>query len=75
MSGDTKAKDGVNFQILNVGLLNAVICTRLLVPEATRRLNAESPTGLSSKWGFSGKARDKSPCPDGQGKTHYVFYC
>lgn len=72
---NTKAKQEVDFEILHIGLIDAVICTRLPIEEAARRLNAESPSGIKSGWSFDGKRESKSPCPDGQGKTHYRLYC
>jgi len=73
--GSTKAKQSVDFEILHIGLCDAVICTRLPVKEAAARLNRESPSGISSLWEFDGEASNQSPCPDGQGKTHYHLYC
>ncbi len=71
----TKAKPSVDFEALHIGLVDAVICTRLPIDEATARLNRESPTGISSRWRFDKKKANKSPCPDGQGKTHYRLFC
>ena len=68
-----KAKPSVDFEILHIGICDAVICTRLPIEEATSRLNRESPTGIG-KWRFEGDA-SKTPCPDGQGKTHYHLFC
>lgn len=70
-----KAKPSISFEILHIGLCDAVICTRLDIGEATRRLNAESPTGSSHPWEFDGRAENQFPCPDGQGKTHYRLFC
>ena len=71
----TKARASVDFEITHIGLLDAIICTRLPIEEATARLNVESPPGTSHGWRFDGEAKNKAPCPDGQGKTHYRFYC
>lgn len=73
--GKDKAKQEVDFEILQVGLTAAVICTRLPIEEATGKLNAQSPTGISSPWSFDGDADNQFPCPDGQGKTHYRLFC
>jgi len=70
-----KAKTSIDFEILHIGLCDAVICTRLPIEEATKRLKAESPTGIDSSWSFDGKRINQSPCPDGQGKTHYHLFC
>ena len=67
-----KARPNIDFEILHIGVCQAVICTRLPIEEATNRLNAESPTGISSKWALG---RGLTSCPDGQGKTHYPFFC
>jgi hypothetical protein len=72
---DTKAKPSVDFEILHIGLCDAVICTRLPIDEAIKRLDMESPTGIHSRWSFDGKKSNKSSCPDGQGKTHYRLFC
>lgn len=73
--GRDKAKPSVDFEILHIGLVDAVICTRLPIEEVTRRLNMESPSGISSQWSFDGEATNQLPCPDGQGKTHYHLFC
>ena len=70
-----RAKPSVDFEILHIGLCDAVICTRLPIEEASARLNRESPSGVRHPWGFDGKKVNKSPCPDGQGKTHYRLFC
>ena len=72
---NTKAKPSVDFEILHIGICDAVICTRLPINEATKRVNVENPTGIHSQWSFDGKELNKSPCPDGQGKTHYRLFC
>ena len=73
--GKNKAKPEVDFEILHIGICNAIICTRLPIEEATSRLNRGSPTGISSKWRFEDGASNQTPCPDGQGKTHYRLFC
>lgn len=72
---NTKAKPSVDFEILHIGICDAAICTRLSIEEATARLNRESPSGVSHRWEFDAKAANQSPCPDGQGKTHYRLFC
>lgn len=72
---NTKANLAIDFEILHVDLIYAVICTRLPIDEATERLNIASPTGIHSQWKFDGKKSNKSPCPDGQNKTHYRLFC
>lgn len=73
--GKDKAKTSVDFEILHIGLVDAIICTRLPIEEATTRLNRESPSGISHPWSFDGEVANQSPCPDGQGKTHYRLFC
>ena len=75
MKSNTKAKVSVDFEILHIGLVDVVICTRLPINEATARLNRESPSGVSHSWEFDGGKENKFPCPDGQGKTHYRLFC
>ena len=72
---NTKAKPSVDFEVLHVGLVDAVICTRLPLDEAIKRLNIENPTGIHSQWAWVEEQSIKSPCPDGQGKTHYRLFC
>jgi hypothetical protein len=74
-TADTKANPSLDFEILHVGICDAVICTRLSIDEATKRLNAHHPTGIHSHWSFDEKKSNKCPCPDGQGKTHYHLFC
>ena len=70
-----KADPNIDFYILHIGLCDAVICTSLPIEEATEKFNTQSPTGLSSRWSFDGKEKNKVSCPDGQGKTHYHLFC
>ena len=73
--GKDKAKASVDFEILHIGLCDAVICTRLPIEEARARLNRESPSGVRHPWEYDGEASNQCPCPDGQGKTHYRLLC
>lgn len=73
--GKAEAKPSVDFEILHIGLCDAVICTRLPIEEAAAKLNGESPSGVSHPWEFDGEVSNQSPCPDGQGKTHYRLFC
>jgi len=70
-----KADLNVDFEILGYGLVDALICTRLSIKEATIRLNRELPTGISSKWEFNGEPANQAPCQDDEGKTHYRLFC
>ena len=70
-----QAKQSVDFEILGIGLVDLVICTRLPIEEAVSRANIEHPSGVSHAWFFDGEAKNQSPCPDGQGKTHYRLFC
>jgi len=70
-----KANPKVDFQIMHVGLIDAVICTSLPIEGATARLNREYPTGISSKWAYDGKKKNRAPCSDEQGKMHYRLFC
>ena len=71
----TKANPSVDFQILHIGLVDAVICTRLPIKEAVAKFRQESPSGTTGNWEYHNHRENKSPCPDGQGKTHYHLYC
>lgn len=65
-----------------VGLCCASVCTSLPIEEATKRLNTEHPTGVTSLWEpskdptFSGGQSNPCPCdqhPDTH--KHYLFNC
>lgn len=73
--GKDKANLKIDFEILHIGLCDAVICTRLPIDDAVKRCNAESPTGIGSRWSFDGKSVNQNPCPYGQGKIHYHLFC
>lgn len=73
--GKERAKPSVDFEILHIGLCDIVICSRLPIEEATERVNKESPSGVSHPWSSNGGDCNQSPCPDGQGKTHYRLFC
>jgi hypothetical protein len=71
----------MDFEVYSVGIVCASLCTSLPIDQATERLNAEIPTGLSSKWTLS---EDKTfasgqlngcDCPDHSGNKHYLFNC
>lgn len=69
------------FVVLAWGLVSASVCTSFPLAEATRRLNLELPTGISSAWApaaeprFAGGEPNPGPCPDRPGFVHYLFHC
>lgn len=75
---DLLAGNAPAFMILSWGLVSATVCTSLSVEEATKRLNAELPTGISSRWSIAEElgAEASTPCavvPDQ--RTHLLFTC
>lgn len=75
MKNSTKAKPELDFEVLHIGLLDAVICTRLPIKQAEAKLQRENPAGTTANWRFDGKKKNQAPCSDGQGKTHYRLFC
>lgn len=69
------------FDAYVVGPVYASVCTSLSDEEATRRLNAEHPTGIASAWAvssdatFSGGQPNPCPCPQYPGNRHVLFSC
>jgi len=70
--GKGKANPKADIEFLHVGLVDMAICTRLSIEEALRRVG---PSGTSGGWQYEDKEANHSPCPDGQGKTHYRLIC
>lgn len=72
----------MKFEVYSIGMVYASVCTSLSDKEATKRLNAEHPTGISSQWAVSKSAtfRDgrPNPCPCEQHPEthrHILFEC
>ena len=72
----------MDFEVYSIGIVHASVCTSLSDEEATKRINAEHPTGTSSMWAVSKSAtfRDgnPNPCPcERNPKTHrhILFEC
>ena len=69
------------FEAYGVGICNASVCTSLPIDEATSRLNAIHPTGVSSKWkpsedkNFASGETNPCACPDHPGNQHILFNC
>lgn len=69
------------FTVYGVGMCHASVCTSLSLPEATKRLNMESPTGLDHGWAkkdatFAGGGPNPCECPDHpETHKHYLFSC
>ena len=71
-----------DFYAYSVGMCNASVCTSLSSEEATARLNAEHPTGISSQWALSDAAYfskgEPHPCPcehSPETHRHLLFHC
>lgn len=69
------------FTVYAIGLCYASVCTNLSLEQATKRLNAEHPSGTTQKWQKSKDPtfHDGSPnpcnCEQGTGKKHWLFDC
>ena len=64
----------------HVSLCAAVVCTSLTDEQATERLNAEHPTGISSRWSladhFAEGEPNGKPCDELPGThRHLRFAC
>ena len=70
-----------DFAVYSIGVVCASVCTRLPLDEATRRLNAEHPTGghpwfPSADKTFAGGEPNPSPCNQWPTTNrHCLFNC
>lgn len=75
------SKEVKEFHVAEVGIVRAIVCTSLSDDEATKRLNEEHPTGISSRWEIDPIVLDdgtQTPCkcldnPDTH--RHIIFSC
>lgn len=65
-----------------VGVMTASVCSRFSLEETARRLNEESPTGISSLWQPAENKEfatgQPNPCPcerSPETHKHYLFEC
>lgn len=71
----------MEFEIIAIGLCFSSVCTSLPPEEAADRLNADYPTGISSRWGlaeekiFNDGVANGCDCPDHAGNKHYLMSC
>ena len=74
--------DRSEFTAYAIGFVSASVCSSLPIEETTERLNAEHPTGISSRWQLSDEPTfsggEPNPCacnrwPDTH--KHYLFEC
>lgn len=71
------------FEVYALGVCCASVCSNLPVPEMTKRLNAQHPTGLDHGWGFAADSPtfasggpNPGKCERGTpGCSHYLFCC
>ncbi|MEU9891054.1 hypothetical protein [Sphaerisporangium sp. NPDC051011] len=75
--GDPSSYD---FRVYSVGLVHAAACTSLTDEEAATRLNAEHPTGITSRWQVADQLADGEPkgasCHDlPDTHRHVLFIC
>lgn len=65
-----------DFMAYQVSLVWAAACTSLTNEQATDRLNAEHPTGITSRWELATAEPNSVPCPDLSGThRHLLFNC
>lgn len=69
-----------HFEVYAIGLVCASVCTNLSIREATKRLNIQHPTGISSQWrkstdNFSDGSLNPHFCEQNGGYKHYLFNC
>lgn len=70
-----------SFEAYRVGLIMASACTSLDDKEATKLMNQEHPTGISSQWEvskdekFSTGQSNPCECPDKSTHRHVLFEC
>lgn len=71
----------MEYETIAVGLCAATVCTSLPPEEAADRLNADWPTGISSRWSLSDHTHFHSGepngcmCSDHVGNKHYLMSC
>jgi hypothetical protein len=77
-----QTKTDTEFYVLKVGMVAALVCTRLPVREATKRLNQQSPTGINSRWSRAAKGRKFTTgeengvaCDEVAGNRHWIYTC
>lgn len=69
------------FDVYAIGPLSASVCTDLGIEEATRLLNEENPTGISSRWAwaegetFADGTPNPNTCEENGNLKHYLFHC
>lgn len=70
-----------DFVVIGWGLVAATVCTTLPIEEATRLLNVEVPTGISSPWSpatedtFANGMPQPGKCEQDAARMHYLFHC
>lgn len=71
-----------DFTTYAVSICNASVCTSMSLKDATKMLNIEHPTGISSRWEKSNNktfaSGETNPCPcedNPETHQHYLFVC
>jgi hypothetical protein len=69
-----------DFTAYTVGAVSASACTCLDDEAATRQMNIDHPTGISSQWEiadepFKDGTPNRSPCHDDPARRHLLFHC
>ena len=71
----------MSFTVYGIGLVCASVCTDFEIEEATRLLNEEHPTGISSGWAWANEEAfgdgtpNPHPCEIDDKLKHYLFHC
>jgi hypothetical protein len=80
--GQITTHDTYDFVAYTVGVVSASACTSLTDAEATARMNAEHPTGISSRWQvasdvtFADGTPNPYPCRENpETHRHVIFHC
>jgi hypothetical protein len=81
MTASTATEPETDFYVLAWGLVAATVCTSLPIEDATKRLNLELPTGISSRWApapdktFHTGEPNPHQCAQYAAHQHVLFQC
>lgn len=66
------------FEIYAIGLVHTSVCSSLTLKETIKRVNNETPTGISSRWKLSMDKKfadgQMNPCPCEESPDTHVHY-
>ena len=70
-----------DFTVYSDGIVHCSVCSALSPEETTAKLNAEHPTGITSRWEIADEpfaTGEPNPCPckeNPETHKHYLFVC